>query len=145
MSYQHLLVAVDLTDDCHRVIERAVDLVAGGTARMTLVHVLEPIAKTLSGEVSVDVRALHQQRLEQAGQRITELRARHPQLREEDCQLPFGQPAEETHRLAKELGCDLIVTGSHGRHGLALLFGSTSNALLHGASCDVLAVHLPKA
>ena len=37
---------------------------------------------------------------------------------------------------------DLIVVGSHGRHGLALLLGSTANDVLHGAPCDVLAVRL---
>ena len=37
---------------------------------------------------------------------------------------------------------DLIVIGSHGRHGLALLLGSTANSVLHHARCDVLAVRL---
>ncbi|MEO1899758.1 MAG: universal stress protein, partial [Methylococcales bacterium] len=37
---------------------------------------------------------------------------------------------------------DLIVVGSHGRHGLALLLGSTANGVLHHAVCDVLAVRL---
>jgi universal stress protein A len=48
----------------------------------------------------------------------------------------------EIHRLARELRCDLVVVGSHGRHGLALLLGSTANDVLHGAQCDVLAVRL---
>ena len=39
---------------------------------------------------------------------------------------------------------DLIVVGSHGRHGLAGIVGSTSNGMLHGTECDVLAVHLPE-
>ena len=39
-------------------------------------------------------------------------------------------------------GADLIVVGSHGRHGLALLLGSTANGVLHGATCDVLAVRV---
>jgi universal stress protein A len=37
---------------------------------------------------------------------------------------------------------DLIVLGSHERHGLALLLGSTEKAILHKAPCDVLAVRL---
>ena len=35
-----------------------------------------------------------------------------------------------------------IVVGSHGRHGLALLLGSTASGVLHGAKCDVLAVRI---
>ena len=37
---------------------------------------------------------------------------------------------------------ELIVVGSHGRHGFSLIFGSTSNSVLHGAQCDVLAVRI---
>ena len=54
----------------------------------------------------------------------------------------LGHPAQEMHRMAKEQAIDLIVVGSHGRHGLALIFGSTSNSVLHGATCDVLAVRI---
>ena len=41
-------------------------------------------------------------------------------------------------------GVDLIVVGSHGRHGFALLLGSTSTGVLRGAQCDVLAVRVGK-
>jgi len=41
-----------------------------------------------------------------------------------------------------EQNADLVVVGSHGRHGLALLFGSKSNTVVHATTCDVLAVHL---
>ena len=37
---------------------------------------------------------------------------------------------------------DVIVVGSHGRHGIALLLGSTANGVLHGATTDVLAVRV---
>ena len=50
----------------------------------------------------------------------------------------------EIHSKAEEIGADLIVVGSHGRYGLALLMGSTANGVLHGATCDVLAVRVGK-
>jgi universal stress protein A len=59
-----------------------------------------------------------------------------------DQHIILGHPAQEMHNLAKQTDIDLIVVGSHGRHGLALIFGSTSNSVLHGASCDVLAVRI---
>ena len=79
-----------------------------------------------------------------ARERMEAFSTQHPELGKENCHLAFGQPRQEIHRMASEHGCDLIVTGSHGRHGLALLLGSTSNDLLHAAPCDVLAVHLKK-
>jgi universal stress protein A len=56
--------------------------------------------------------------------------------------LIFGRPESEIQRTAQSVGADVIVVGSHGRHGLALLLGSTANGVLHGASCDVLAVRV---
>ena len=56
--------------------------------------------------------------------------------------LLMGRPETEIHNVAEEIGADLIVVGSHGRHGLALIFGSTANGVLHGATCDVLAVRV---
>jgi universal stress protein A len=35
-----------------------------------------------------------------------------------------------------------IVIGTHGQKGLQLLLGSTANAVLHGAGCDVLSVRI---
>jgi universal stress protein A len=56
--------------------------------------------------------------------------------------LEMGSPKLEIVRVAKENNVDLIIVGSHGRHGLALLLGSTANGVLHHAVCDVLAVRL---
>jgi universal stress protein A len=56
--------------------------------------------------------------------------------------LETGSPKQEITRIAEENAVDLIVVGSHGRHGLALLLGSTANGVLHQATCDVLAVRL---
>ena len=58
------------------------------------------------------------------------------------CHLVFGRPETEIHLLAEQIEADLIVVGSHGRHGLALLLGSTSTGVLHGSPCDVLAVRV---
>ena len=54
----------------------------------------------------------------------------------------MGSPKTEIVRVANENKVDLIIVGSHGRHGLALLLGSTANGVLHHATCDVLAVRL---
>jgi len=58
------------------------------------------------------------------------------------CHLEVGSVKSEIFRLVESLSIDLLVVGSHGRHGLGLLLGSTANSVLHGASCDVLAVRV---
>jgi universal stress protein A len=92
----------------------------------------------------MDLSQLQQQQFDQAKERLERLIAKYPSLKKDQSHLTYGQPRQEIHHLAKEQGCDLIVVGSHGRHGLALLLGSTANDVLHGAPCDVLAVKLVK-
>ncbi|SIR79647.1 universal stress protein A [Aquipseudomonas alcaligenes] len=144
MPYQHILIAVDLTDECHPVVERALAIAASSGAKAALVHIVEPMAMAFGGDVPMDLSMLQQQQFDQARERLQSFAGRYPQLSAEQRHLAYGQPRQELHRLAEEQGCDLIVVGSHGRHGLALLLGSTANDVLHGAPCDVLAVRLKK-
>ncbi len=144
MPYQHILIAVDLTEECHPVVVRALELATSSAAKASLVHIIEPMAMAFGGDVPMDLSLLQQQQFDQARERLQSFAGRYPQLVSEQRHLVYGQPRQEIHRLATELDCDLVVVGSHGRHGLALLLGSTANDVLHGAPCDVLAVRLKK-
>ncbi|WP_068826342.1 universal stress protein [Pseudomonas sp. BMS12] len=144
MPYQHILIAVDLTDECHPVVERALAIAASSGAKASLVHIVEPMAMAFGGDVPMDLSMLQQQQFDQARERLDSFAGKYAELGSEQRHLAYGQPRQEIHRLAEEQACDLIVVGSHGRHGLALLLGSTANDVLHGAPCDVLAVRLKK-
>ena len=143
-SYKHILVAVDLTEECDPVIYRASASAEANGATLSLIHIVEPMAMAFGGDVPMDLSQLQQQQFDQAKERLDRLIDIYPQLTKENCKLAYGQPRQEIHSFAKEHHCDLIVVGSHGRHGLALLLGSTANDVLHGAPCDVLAVSLKK-
>ena len=55
-----------------------------------------------------------------------------------------GIPYEEIIRSAREAAASLIVLGTHGRTGLDhLIFGSTAERVVRGASCPVLTIRLP--
>src|SRR5690606_11046127 len=54
----------------------------------------------------------------------------------------MGDAAAMITEQAKRENADLIVVGSHGRHGIKLLLGSTANGVLHHAPCNVLAVRI---
>lgn len=51
-----------------------------------------------------------------------------------------GRPKQEILRVAEREAADLIVIGAHGHHGLAGLLGSTTDRVLHRATCSVLTV-----
>jgi nucleotide-binding universal stress UspA family protein len=58
--------------------------------------------------------------------------------------LEEGDPATQILHVAQEIGCDLIVLGSHGRTGLdRLLMGSVAEQVLRRASFPVLTVKAP--
>jgi nucleotide-binding universal stress UspA family protein len=55
--------------------------------------------------------------------------------------IKYGNPAEEILAAAKKMKADLIVTGSHGRHGAQKFFlGSVSSKIVDHAPCSVLVV-----
>lgn len=144
MSYQHILVAVDLTEECDPVMHRAQIMANNNQAKLSVVHVVEPMAMAFGGDVPMDLSMLQQQQFDQAREQLDKFASKYPELSAEQRHLTYGQPRQEIHRLAEEQHCDMIIVGSHGRHGLALLLGSTANDVLHGAPCDVLAVRLKK-
>jgi universal stress protein A len=58
--------------------------------------------------------------------------------------LEEGNPATEILRVAESIPADLIVMGTHGRHGLKRLFmGSVAEYVLERAACPVLTVKTP--
>ena len=140
-NYTHLLLAIDLTEDAKRVGERAQALAIACGAQMSVLHVIEPLSLAYGGDIPMDLSSVQDQIHEQAKGQLRDFSAALaiPEARQH---LVFGRPEAEIHRIAEEVGSDLIVVGSHGRHGLALLLGSTANSVLHGARCDVLAVRV---
>ena len=139
--YQNILVAIDLNEEANQVIQRAHQLALQSSAKLTLVHVTEPLSYAYGGDMPMDLSSIQAELYDQAQQRLSGL-VQQKQLDEVDQLLLSGHIKTEVHRVATELSSDLIVVGSHGRHGLALLLGSTSNGILQGATCDVLAVRV---
>jgi universal stress protein A len=140
--YQHILLAVDFFGDDNQVVKKGLQIVEQNQAKLSLVHVVEnlPITDEAYGPIPFDTD-LTQEWLEVSKKRLAKLGEKLG-VPEERQWLEMGSAKLEIVRVAEENGVDLIVVGSHGRHGLALLLGSTANGVLHHATCDVLAVRL---
>lgn len=140
-EYSHVLVAVDLTEESRSVAKRACALGQAYDAQLSCVHVIEPLSLAYGGDIPMDLSTIQEQIQETSRTHLTEF-ATTLDIPPENQHLIFGRPETEIDTLANQIGADLIVVGSHGRHGLALLLGSTANGVLHGAPCDVLAVRV---
>jgi len=142
-SYKHILLAVDFYDQDQVVINRGKDLADKYGAKLSLIHVVDSVPITdagFGGDIPVDLD-LMAELTAAAKKRLADL-AKSLSVADDDCWIEVGSPKSEIVRIADENQADLIVLGSHGRHGLALLLGSTANGVLHHAKCDVLAVRL---
>ncbi|MEQ1622486.1 MAG: universal stress protein [Methylococcales bacterium] len=142
-TYKHILLATDFSEHCEHVANKAKELAHQFQAKLSLVHIMDnliitdaaygstiPFDLDLTAELMASARARLAKLAETLG------------IPDQNQWLEVGSPKLEIIRIAEENGVDLIVVGSHGRHGLALLLGSTANGVLHHAQCDVLAVRI---
>lgn len=140
--YNHILVGLDLSpEESLRVANKAVALARLYQAKLSLLHVIEPLALAYAGDIPIDLTETQAALEEQATKRLADFTT-HLGYPVSHSQVVLGHTAAELRETATGLGADLIVVGSHGRHGLALLLGSTASEVLHGAKCDVLAVRI---
>jgi universal stress protein A len=142
-DYQHILIAADFSPHHSDVSKRAYELAQHYQAKLSICHIIEDYPITdfaYEPMISVDID-MHDELLKSAKSRIANM-AKEFGIPEQQQWVEFGNPRHDIVKLAEQHAIDLIVVGSHGRHGIKLLLGSTANAVLHHAQCAVLAVRL---
>lgn len=140
--YKHILVGLDLTEQESKVLlDKAQKLAAQERTDLSLVHIIEPLTFAYAGDLPIDLTNTQEIMRQHANDTLNELASSLEQA-PKSCEIIVGQTATELRQFAADIGADLIVVGSHGRHGLALLLGSTASDVIHGATCDVLAVRI---
>lgn len=140
--YNRILLALDLSSNTELLCKKAAKLAELYQAELSLIYVIEPIitdsafdtVPALPADFEENLLANSRQRLGHIAQQFG--------VEQQRVFLEIGDTRREIIRVAEGLMSDLIVVGSHGRHGVALLLGSTANAVLHHAKCDVLAVRI---
>ena len=138
--YHNILVAVEFSPETKVITETAKELADLYQARLSLINVVEFSNTLFPPEViSPDKFDIEERMLEHARVSLKELALTHG-LKEAKRYVEIGIARDEILRVAEDNEVDLIIIGSHGKHGIRLLLGSTANAVLHHAKCDVLAI-----
>lgn len=138
--YKVILFATDLSEDTDYLINKVREIRGYTGAQLHLVHVVEPLPGYSYAYLGVE---------DIEGQLVTESKtsalkiAEKLNIDEKSIFIELGPTKTKILDVADEVKADLIICGSHGRHGLSLLLGSTANAVIHGAKCDVLTVRIP--
>lgn len=140
--YKKILLAIDLHPECDKpIIERALNLAKLHNAELYVLHVVEHIPAYSLGQAYPTVMDLEEQIMKDADAELKKITQQY-RFPAEKIMLENGSPKNIIIEKADKLHVDLIIVGSHGRHGISLLLGSTANAVLHHAPCDVLAVRI---
>lgn len=145
MSYANILIAVDLSGESRAVLDAARAVAAKTGARMHLLTVVKPLTQVYGGldmaPIARGTISFEEEASKQARNQLENLADEYG-IDRGDVHIIIGAPGAEIRDLARSTNADLVVIGSHGRHGFSLLLGSTANAVLHDAGCNVLAVRL---
>jgi universal stress protein A len=138
-SYTHILFCADLSEHSIISAHRAIELAKKFSAKLTMIHVVESLPAYASGYLGV--ADVERELLETAKKEMKKI-ATTLNIPSENQILVIGNPAMEIFSKAESLGVDLIVVGSHEKHGLDRLLGSNAGGILHKAHCDVLTVKI---
>ncbi len=142
MRYDHILAAIDTSEESIQVLEAAQQLAKDHKAKLSLVTVVKPFMQVYGGIETISIADIERQAIQQATE-IMEAHGKDLGVGTDQVYVIRGNPSVEIRNLCKELDAGVVVIGTHGRHGMGLmLIGSTANGVLHGTTCDVLAVRI---
>lgn len=139
MKYNHILIATDLLEGSEKIAKRAVEMAQEFAAKLSIIHVVEPLPGY--GYAFIAPAEIESQLIDEAKKQLIELAKKYT-ISEENVHVVLGPTKVEILEVAEKTGVDLIVVGTHTRHGLGHLLGSTANAVIHGSKCDVLTVRI---
>lgn len=143
---KHLLVPIDFSAPAAEALDFAIEMAAALGARVTVLHSYEvPVvgvpdgALVSSAEMAASLASSAQEALDKV---VDAQKGRGVGL---TAVLRNGEPRTTIVAVAKEVGADLVVMGTHGRRGIAhLLIGSVAEYVVRTAPVPVLTVRAPK-
>ena len=145
MTAQRFLVPVDFSENANQAVEYAIALASKLGARVTLLHVIQPLPLG-GGDMGVtvpytyiqDLEAEITSRMQAYLERVTAAGL------EGEIAVVHGVPFQEILETAKTQQVDLIIMGTQGRTGLQhVLMGSVAEKVVRLAPCPVLVVRQP--
>lgn len=140
---KHILLATDLSTTSIAVAKKARFLADKFKAKLSVIYVVEYLPVTYGTTefaLPFDTNLLEQ--FEQNAKQTLKHFGKDFKIAETDQYVTTDTLGNSVAKLAQKIKADLIVVGSHGKHGVGLILGSGANSIVHNATCDVLAVRI---
>lgn len=137
---QKILVAHDGSKSSDKALKKAVELAINFNASLTVLAVIPELYLTELSDVDRNriFEALSRETAEAMEKIRKSLSGKSIEVK---TLIRQGDPAEKILETAQKMKVDLIVTGSHGRHGTKkFLLGSVSSKIVDYSRCPVLVV-----
>jgi universal stress protein A len=137
--FKNILLAVDLrVKHDASTISRAVALSKKLKATLHIIHVMEPIYGygAVEGQILIE---MEKNILDDIRKTFHDLASGYA-ISSDKLIIEIGSPKHIIVEQAKKLKVDLIIVGAHSKHGLNTVLGSTANAVINQAHCDVLTI-----
>lgn len=140
--YEHIALAVDLTDNPNRLLQIATQVAQSHSATLNLFHVIDYAPLEPVGESVLAVPAsAENQIIEQAKQRLDAV-AQNIDFPIQNQWVELGSMRQAVTDIVNMHKINLVIVGNHERRGLGRLLGGNEDAILHAAPCDILAVRI---
>lgn len=141
--FQHILLPVDGSPASRNAAERGIAFAAELSARVTVLHVVEPLHLfTYEFEVTEHVHAEYRRKLDARTHELllpVQKLAQEANIACDTLVVQADEPWLAIIDTARDQSCDLIVMGAHGKSGVrALLMGSQTQKVLTHSLIPVL-------
>ena len=146
INISNILVPVDFSAGSRACVEYATAMAEAFHSNVTLFHVFERVDLMASIVPGADARVDDETDRALAQRHLERLRTETPRRANVQISVAVihGSPAEEILAYSRDKAFDMVVIGTHGRTGFShVLMGSVAEAVVRGASCAVLTLHLP--
>lgn len=148
---KRILVATDFSPVCDTLVNLTAEIASYFQTELHLVHAVEKPGRGLLNFASFSdetVEASHQQALEEARQRLDQTKTRlatYNLAQPAQIHLRENRATDAIQELVNTHDIDVLVMGTVARRGVpGLLFGSTSQSLLHQLPCSLFTVRPAK-
>jgi nucleotide-binding universal stress UspA family protein len=133
-----ILIAHDGSKSSEKALEKGLEIAEKFGAAVTVLSVIPDLY--LRDLMEIDRTRILESLSDEARKMMEEIKARPGKVKLKTV-IEQGDPAEEIISKAEKMKADMIVTGSHGRHGAQkFLLGSVSSKVIDHSGCSVLVV-----
>jgi nucleotide-binding universal stress UspA family protein len=138
-TMKKILIAHDGSKSSDKALKRGLEIAERFDSAVTVMTVIPSLY--LTELMETDREKILRTLSEDAEKMMAKIKAGPRNISSLKTVIKQGSPADEILKAAEKMKADMIVTGSHGRHGAQkFLLGSVSSKIIDHASCNVLVV-----